>query len=172
VKRRAVQRTTNGAREAQRALPCPDRIASYVSPEATIPTKADVIANPASPHEARAGCLPYADPHVLQVCRSSRKRRNQTESTAPDDVENLPVLTLLRRRRDGTREKEERERKAGEDGRACWRRSNLDRYIPGRGCERHRLNWLGGLATPSRRYTGPQKRGRSNKGNSDPFLPR
>jgi hypothetical protein len=61
---------------------------------------------------------------------------------------------------------------AGEDGRACWRRSNLDRYIPGRGCERHRLHWLGGLATPSRRYTCPQKRGRSNNGNSDPFLPR
>jgi hypothetical protein len=60
------------------------------SPEATIPTKADVIAIPASPHEARAGCLPYADPHVLQVCRSSRKRRNRTESTAPDDVRTCP----------------------------------------------------------------------------------
>jgi hypothetical protein len=52
--------------------------------------------------------------------------------------------------------KEEVEREEGEEGGACWRRPNLGRYCPGRGCERQRLYWRGrwlhqAEGTPARR---------------------
>jgi hypothetical protein len=51
---------------------------------------------------------------------------------------------------------EEVGREEGEEGRACWRRPNLGRYCPGRGCERQRLYWRGrwlrrAEGTPARR---------------------
>jgi hypothetical protein len=47
-------------------------------------TAADGIAIPAPTHQAGAGHLPDAHPHVLvlQACRA--ERRDQTDSTAPD----------------------------------------------------------------------------------------
>jgi hypothetical protein len=51
---------------------------------------------------------------------------------------------------------EDVEREEGEEGGACWRRPNLGRHCPGRGCERQRLFWRGrwlhqAEGTPARR---------------------